>query len=432
MRYRLCVRAGLLTGLALLMGGVGCSQDAVVVDPLVNLGGTADPTLLPVASGQVKDPSFSYGRNLQAGESYVDPVTGVTVIKLSDATTPMGNEWASVHQGQVTSVSMPWGANGEMRTVSVGIRTNFTSVWLADVNIQTGQVSNWRNVGSQWGSSDAMSAIAFSPRDPRTVYVGSTDQIRKWDTSTDTFVSDGTFPKTIPGLGRGSILFVSADEKVFVVTQYNRQWWKYWHVDTDQVIAPASAVNGQGSVNPSGAWGAGADNDNLSNYMYKINTTTGARSDPPFGRFRVSHPAHIVGNYVIGGDPTRSGGAQLHFWDLDADTKIELGTPGSITPGSRHFAGNWVVGQPDPPWALVSTFVPRGLIRDAVGFVRLDGGNPDPRLLCHTDSYSDDWAGDFRAQPHAASSPDGKVVIFSSRSGGGPRIDVFMALVPSR
>ena len=102
----------------------------------------------------------SYGRNLGAGEAYADPLTGVIVIKLSDANTPVSNVRVTVHTAQVTSVSLPWGANGEMRTVSVAVRDQFTAVWLVDVNTETLAVSNWRKPEG-WGGSDAVGAVAF-------------------------------------------------------------------------------------------------------------------------------------------------------------------------------------------------------------------------------------------------------------------------------
>ena len=389
-------------------------------------GSEPNPTLLPAAAGQDKDASFRYGRDLNAGGSYVDPLTGVIVIKLSDASTPASNVRVTVHGAQVASVSLPWGANGEMRTVGLNARDQFTRPWLVDVNTQTFALSNWRNLDTKWGGSDAVSAIAFSPRDPRIVYVASTGgQIRKYDTQTGAFVTDAFFPKTIPGLSRGSILFVSRDENVFVVTKYNRQWFKYWTVSTNSVCQGGT---GQGGLSPDGRWGWGTEEDNQSNFAYKVATNDCSTSQP--FTFRVSHPAG-VDKHLVGGDPTRSGGPQMHYWDLENDEKVELLGPGELIGGSRHMAGNWVIGQPDPPWAMVSTFTRHGIFKHAIGYFRLDPANPDPRILVHTDSEVQD-ASDFLAQPHAAWSPDGRVVVWESRSGGGSRIDSFMALVPGR
>jgi hypothetical protein len=381
--------------------------------------------LLPVATGQAKDPNFSYGRNLRAGEAYVDPLTGVTVLKLSDANTPIANSRVNVHSAQVTSVSLPWGSSGEMRTVNLIVRDAFSSPWLVDVNTETLELSNWRSVASQWGGSDAVSAIAFSPSDPHIVYVASTSQIKKYDTQAGAFVTDQNFPKSIPGMSRGSILFVSRDENVFVVTQYNRQWFKFWTVSTDQVCQGGT---GQGGLAPDGRWGWGTNKDSQSNIAYKVRTSDCATSQP--FTFRTSHPAG-ADKFLVAGDPTRSGGPQIHYWDMENDTKVDLLRPGELIGGSRHMAGNWVIGQPDPPWVLVSTFTSLGKFNNAIGFFRLDPANPDPRILAHTDTEVQ-GASDFWAQPHAAASPDGKVVVWESRAGGGGRIDSFMALVPTR
>jgi len=386
--------------------------------------GAGDPTQLPAATGQDESATFTYGRTLKAGESYVDPTTGVTVLKLTDANTPIPNARVTVHTAQVTSVSLPWGTNGAMRTISVMERDTYSHPYLVDVNTQTLAISNWRSVDAAWGGSDAEGAIAFSPTQPQIVYVASGSQIQKYNTATNAFVSDGTFPKTISGLARGSILFVSADENVFVVTQYQRQWFKYWHVDTGSLCQGGT---GQGGLTPGGAWGWGETEDANSNMAYKVNTADCSTSSP--FTFRTVHPAGVVGNFLAAIDPSTSGGPQTHYWDMQTDQDVDLGTHGGLIGGSSHMAGNWVVGQPSPPWALVSTFTPNGALVNAIGFFRLDGSNPDPRLLAHTDTYPVNDQ-DFYAQPHAASSPDGRIVVWSSNQHQSPRIDVFMAIVP--
>src|SRR6267143_4463102 len=52
-----------------------------------------DPLQLPAATtpGQTPDGVFTYGRSLAAGQTYVDPLSGVTVLKLTDSTHPISN-----------------------------------------------------------------------------------------------------------------------------------------------------------------------------------------------------------------------------------------------------------------------------------------------------------------------------------------------------
>jgi hypothetical protein len=70
---------------------------------------------------------------------------------------------------------------------------------------------------------------------------------------------------------------------------------------------------------------------------------------------------------------------------------------------------------------------PSGQYRYAVGIMRLDGS--DYRLLCHSYSEGTDYYRDY-TWSHA--SQDGKVVLFKSNMNGTSRMDLFLAIVPTR
>src|SRR5437870_2333568 len=124
-----------------------------------------DPTKRPVANGQLPA-SGSYGRNLAAGKTYIDPNTGVTVLKMTDINTPTSGNAGMVHgysEGGPT-ISQPWqGTDGNTYyTAHVGY-------WLVDVRYDTSTIttSNWRRVSA----GEVALAFSLNPATPRIAYI---------------------------------------------------------------------------------------------------------------------------------------------------------------------------------------------------------------------------------------------------------------------
>jgi hypothetical protein len=416
-------------GGALVPATQSASDSAAVTDSgtVATAGvGDADPTQLPVASGQTKSGSSTYGRNLSAGQNYTDPTTGVTVLKLTDANTPeSGNDTCYVHIGQTTSVSLPWGDGGVMRTVCVMCRADpgpTTRAYLVDVNTSTLAISNWRDMRTPWAPvSRTDGALIFSSVDPYIVYIANTGEIRKYNTDTAAFITDSDFPKQISDFDRGSVLRKSTDDNVFCVTQYNRLRFAYWIVDVDSVCVIDPAAAAQGSLTPNGVWGFhGGGSDVNGTYMF-VSDTDDCDIYEPDPKWYVSHSS-AADKYAFG---RHAGTGVNHF--MDCSTRV-ITSLGSISNGDQHSFGNWIVNpNPQSVWAGVSTYGTGGNWTKAIGFYKLDSGDVDPRLLCHTDSNGTG----FGAQPHAQASPDGQIVVWQSDQDGKSRSDAFLALVPT-
>jgi hypothetical protein len=308
----------------------------------------------------------TYGRNLSAGDTYTDPITGVTVIKLTDSNTPVAsNTNAYPSTAQTTCVSLPWGDSNEMRTVMVmSVSGGFTRAYLGDVDITTGTLSNWRLFNSP-EIGRAESAVAFSNIDEDILYVSSNSQIRKYNRKWDSWVTDADFPKTITGLSRGSVLRVSANDDVFVTTQYTRQWFAYWRKGADVQCSP-SGKNGQGGLTPDGNWGWFNESDSNSSYAYLVGPAPGSVCTvtelTPATAFRNSHAA-TMDKYIFSYNPSAAS-PQAQYLNCDTEVVTTLGSPGELIGGSSHFAGNWVVNpNPQTTWACVSTETTSGKIR---------------------------------------------------------------------
>src|SRR4029077_1279782 len=109
-------------------------------------------------------------------------------------------------------------------------------------------------------------------------------------------------------------------------------------------------------------------------------------------------------------------------------TLAQAGSQGTMTEGTFYYASGtlyvWLVGGGDPTgrtYLFASTPIHWG-----VGLRRVNGA--DERLLCHNYSWQ---GGDYRATPFSTTSPDGRLVMFSSNMGVlGGRVDVLVAEVP--
>jgi hypothetical protein len=108
--------------------------------------------------------------------------------------------------------------------------------------------------------------------------------------------------------------------------------------------------------------------------------------------------------------------------------------------GENHFCGHWWDQAPGTSqylllsnWSYSSAWTPWQ--QYAIAFVRCDDASW--RVLGH--SYSDaansgtrpNGTDNYRSQPHATQSTDGRLVLFSSNMLDSPRIDAFLMEVPT-
>lgn len=141
-------QGGLVTGVAegtatITATSEGQSGTATVTVVEPSAGGVTDLLLLPVATGQTRDVAAYNALNvpgMAAGNSYLDPVTGVRVWKATSATVPVNNAGGGhdYAEGGV-QVSREWGGN--RHTVLVLLEGG--SHYLVDLTRGVG-FSNWR------------------------------------------------------------------------------------------------------------------------------------------------------------------------------------------------------------------------------------------------------------------------------------------------
>ena len=402
---------------------IGCSGDRPTEggDPGAKAG-MADPTLLPRATGQ-GPVSGGYGRWLAAGRTYVDPNSGVTVLKLTDASTPLFND--GMYHGYSEggpNISQPWtGPDGAVYyTVKVG-------PWLVDVDYQSFTPGNWRRV-TYWGEIGF--AFSLNPATPRIAYLVNDRHVDRYNTATNAVENTGHWPWVISAPG---------DYPQWLQTQLNDRWLVAMLQSNRTIVAFRPADGTQRSLSPEQA-GVQIDEPHLDrefpvvyisghatikNTMVNLETSEVRRPSDPNGIGQDSHAAPLRGKLV----------AQGH-WQANAIVATDITgrvwpavtpTPTDVN-GDYHMAGQWVFDNPSE-YFIVDQWARSGnnaIYLGMIGFVSLAG---DVRVLAAHDATGRQYVG---GQPHPTLAPDGKLVMWTSNMQGSGRHDTFIAKVPVR
>jgi hypothetical protein len=381
----------------------------------------ADPTKLPLATGQ-RPAAGAYGRNLAGGQTYVDPNTGVTVLKLTSASVPASN--GGMYHGYSEggpNISQPWtGTDGETYyTAKVG-------EWLVDIRYSTFTSLNWRRV-DYWGEIGL--AFSLNPATPRIAYLVNDKRVDRYNTATNATENTGRWPWNIGAAG---------DYPQWLQTQVNDTWLVAMLQSTTTIVGFRPSDGFERAVTPAAA-GVLIDEPHLDRedpVVYisgdspvknkMVNLATGSFKVPtdPNGWAQDSHQAPMRGKTV----------AQGHW---QANAMVATGTDGRVwkvaspTPtdvnGDYHLAGQWVFNNPSEyftadQWASNGS---NAIYRGMIGFVSMSG---DVRLLAATDATGTGYG--TGGQPHPTLAPDGKFVMWTSNMNGSGRYDTFIARVP--
>ncbi len=386
-------------------------------------GALADPTLLPRATSQ-HPAVFTYGRNLAAGQTYVDPITGVTVLKLTSASVPVSN--GGMYHGYSEggpNISLPWvGTDGQT------YYTAKVQSWLVDIRYSTLTTLNWRPV-----SYDGEIGLAFSmnPATPRIAYLTNGRRVDRYNTATNAIENTGHWPWNMAAAGTNT---------EWLQTQMNDTWLVAMFNSNHTVVAFRPSDGFEREITEAGS-AVSIDEPHLDRefpYLYLstnsavhnkiVNLETGAYTNPrdPNGINADDHASPMRGKVVglswqsdgfIAADYT---GTVWSFASNPAPTDWS---------GDWHQASQWAFNNPNEyfvvdQWKDVGAYP---IYRGMMGFVSLAG---DVRLIAATDAVGIDYM--TGGQPHPTLAPDGKFVMWVSNMNGSARYDTFIARVPVR
>jgi hypothetical protein len=441
------VRVPLIPAVALAVaawGSVGCLD----VEPTVGVGppppppsGSApDPTLLPPANRQAPN-VIAYTRlnvpSRPAGFSYHDPVTGVTIWKVTSSTVPASNGGASHDYADgPNQVSRGWGTNHNTHTIL--IRGAGMPYYLVDFTRGVGFTNYRRLTGiTVRDITFTFSSVAGQERIAYAIDHG-TGLLHRYNTATMHVEDTGFFPVTLNTAAPADMTWLHQDKADgWFVGLWNSSTAFAWNSQTDQLLThsetwlnePRLERDGRyvgltgGGDGPVRLWdlatnsfGPTQSTDQIPYFSHLASCRsmwvgTDARRTAPFAQDRYSiSGAQLAKTQILGNSATALTSDGSGNW-IQSDA--ELG--GDLTRQWSYLTGSGV-----QPWSNLL------LWNQAIGVQRADGS--DQRLLLHHYSVNITYWDD----PWGTPSPDGKVVIFNSNMNGSPRYDLFVAEVPSR
>jgi hypothetical protein len=364
----------------------------------------------------------TYGRTLGAGQTYTDPNTGVTVLKLTDASTPTSN--SGMYHGYSEGgpmISQPWtGSDGET------YYTAAVSTWLVDIRYSTLTTTNWRRVS--YGGEIGI-AFSLNPATPRIAYVISGGRVDRYNTATNQVENTGNWPWVVSAAGQ----YLD-----WLQIQLNDQWIVGMFNSNHTVVAFRPSDGLQRGITEADAGPIDEPHiDREFPYVYLstnstiknkvVNLETGAYTNPtdPNGYNDDAHAAPLRGK-VVAVSWTASG-------IISVDTAGTLRVPIKPSPtdwgGDWHMAGQWLFNNPNEyfvvdQWKRAGSFA---IYQGMIGFVDLAG---DVRLLAAHDAIGGNY--ETGGQPHPTLAPDGKFVMWTSNMNGSSRYDTFIVRVPAR
>lgn len=415
--YTAGTSAGSFTVTATMAGSslIGSAEVTVSSLPVVDL------TLLPSATGQ-RPVSGTYGRRLNAGDTYVDPNTGVTVLKLTSAVVPVAN--SGMYHGYSEggpNISQAWkGADGQ---------TYYTAMvggWLVDIRYATLTTHNWRQVGV----GETQFAFSLNPATPRIAYVVTgSRRVDRINTVTLSIESTSGWPWIISAPG---------DYAGWLQTQVNDTWLALMLNSNRTVVAFRPSDGFQRVVTEAQA-GVSIDephmdrelgivylSTNAEPYNKIVNLALGTFTNPsdPQGINADDHAAPLRGR-IVSMSWTANG-----VISVTPDGQVTtVASPVTDWSGDWHMAGQWVFDNPlqyfvVDQWKGVGDYP---IFKGMIGLVSV--GN-DKRILAAHDAQGTGYG--TGGQPHPTLAPDGKLVMWTSNMGNSGRYDTFIARVPVR
>jgi hypothetical protein len=409
--------------------------------------GSPEPKKLPLAmsgAGSVLPDVAAVGTlqsNTPAGSTYVDPVTGVTVLRLTSGGTPESGSHDHGYSEGGPRISQSW-VEGSDRYSTVIIQGGH----MADIRHGDLQVSNWRQLPSDGEIGSAWSLDPATPRILYTVTDWSANTVERFDTATMQPANIGNWPWTVSTPG----LYFS-----WFQNQLDDEWFVGMNSENYTLVAFRPSDGLERSLDAAQA-GVAIDEPHIDrelNYVYVIPGEGGYQAnrvwDLDTGMVTIpneavpepvmdwSHSAPVRGGLVGGAyyqvQDTYSG-AFYYRPDVN-ETTVFIPTPEGFHAQHNDWynAGQWVL-QPYGPgftdqWFVADMFLndfPGAKIRRGMSaMVQLTG---EVRLLAVEASSGSDYAN----YPQPTLAPDGRLVMWTTDMNGSDRTDVFIARVPVR
>jgi uncharacterized protein YjdB len=302
-------------------------------------GAAADPTALPVAARQLPDFATYVGGTLRAGQSYMEPVSGVRVWKLTDNATPVANnEGMHDYSSGTVQVSRGWGANSATHTIHLTVAGGY----LVDLTRGVG-LSNWRRFGAP--NTDLCFTFSQLPATPQIAYYTNGTSLYKINTATMQLDNTGGFPKSFASLTGSNLTWLQQDKSDtwFVMMPQDASRIIAWNRLTNETRTVVVPGLNEPHLDKDGRYVMAATNDEPNSWRL-WDLQTGTLSG---GISKEVHP-EFVRTLVSSMDPNTNLGQQYLF-DPRTMQQTTVLTGSRMSPNQQHRAGQWVQSDAELP-----------------------------------------------------------------------------------
>lgn len=332
------VAAGTATITARSEGKAGSTTVTVTSAPPPS-GTVADPSALPVAARQLPDFANYPGAALRAGQSYTEPVSGVRVWKLTDATSPIANNEAMHdYSSGAVQISRGFGASGATHTVHLTVGGGY----LVDLTRGVG-LSNRRAFGAP--NSDLCFTFSQLPSSPQIAYYTSGTSLYKLNTATMQVDNTGGFPKSFSSLTGSNLIWLQQDKSDtwFVMMPADASRIIAWNRLTGATMTVVVPNLNEPHLDKDGRYVMAATNDEPNSWRL-WDLQTGSLSG---GISKEVHP-DFVRTLFSSMDPNTNIGQQ-YMYDPRTMTQTTVLGGSRMSPDLQHRAGQWVQSDAELP-----------------------------------------------------------------------------------
>lgn len=408
---------------------------------------TPNPMLLPAATDQALDVTAYTALNVSSmtpGQSYADPVTTVTIVKLTTATSPISGTATEMCGVDYASggcrVGRPTG--GVYPIICYRSPDGTGDFHIITFNLTTKAVG-YRCAAPGANSREISRAMSYVTPNVMYAFDGSPLSLRKYDVSGSSFseITGGVWPKDwgtshLHGATKFVWLQSTVDDRYFAAQAGDGgPWVVVWDSQTDTFYERSFSSN-EFKLSKDSLY----IHDTTTFDIWNVIADTVATISGMTGVY----PSHsdAVRQYVFGSDVN---GVHPGLWYAD----LENASPARVSPDETYYIANlytsgaWVdqasdttqwVTQAYQTFDSATSFSNEKMEPGSIGMIRLnDSGGL--RLLCHT--YNDGDVNTPTAAYYTNSiwpnmSPDGRFCLFKSNMNNkGGFSSLFAAILPT-
>lgn len=418
----------------------------------------ADPTQLPLAESGANSvlPNSAAIGALQAacaaGGHYTDPIAGLTGVRLTNNGSPGTGSWEPSYAEGGPSCSQPWIGGDGNTYYTVLVRNSSGAEQLIDIRYDLIGVSDARsNMRSITVSGEIGIAFSLDPATPRIAHIlnSGSKRIDRYNTATNAVANIGNWPWNVAAAGTSlEWLHGQLNDVWFAVFINSNTSVVAFKPSTGQEIVMTAAEAGV-SLNefrldredPVVYGDTGADNTARPVWELDTDTVYDARDFDETPRIMNFEHGGVVRGGIVSMAAEQGGGSDRGMFFFRSDTQTlsnfittPAGSHGSSTDG--YESGHWCMNLPTSnraeQWVIVDSFngdtSGAKIRRNAIAWSKLSDGQV--RLICGSGCrVTSELAYDTYPQPFT--SPDGKLLFFTSEMNGSGRWDAFMVKLPT-